>query len=64
MVKFYDLKHEESNGILQLVLKLDESEIVKNKKLERVSITLMNRAFFQKPPNVENEDSLQVNNPL
>ena len=49
MIKFYNLSHEEAKGVAKFVIKLDESEILKNKKLERVSITLMNRALDQKP---------------
>ena len=45
MVQFYDMTQEECNGILKFVIKLDESEIVKGQKMERVSITLMNRAL-------------------
>lgn len=45
MVQFFDITHEECNGILKFVIKLDESEIVKGQKMERVSLTLMNRAL-------------------
>lgn len=46
MVRFYDVTVEELCGSpLIFVLKLDEAEIVKNQKFERVSITLMNRAL-------------------
>ena len=45
MVQFYDITQEECNGILKFVIKLDESEIVKGQQMERVSITLMNRAL-------------------
>lgn len=45
MVVFYDMTVAECNGLLKFVIKLDESEIVKGQKLERVSITLMNRAL-------------------
>ena len=45
MVKFYGMSVVECGGTLKFVLKLDESEIVKNQKLERVSLTLMNRAL-------------------
>ena len=41
MVEFYNIILEESKG----VLKLDECEIVKEKKMERVTITLINRAL-------------------
>ena len=45
MVVFYDMTVQECNGVLKFVIKLDESEIVKGQKLERVSMTLMNRAL-------------------
>ena len=45
MVQLYDITQEECNGILKFVIKLDESEILKGQKMERVSITLMNRAL-------------------
>ena len=45
MIQFYKLSHEEASGIAKFVIKLDKIEIVKCKKLERVSITLMNRAL-------------------
>ena len=45
MIKFYKLSHEEASGVAKFVIKLDETEIVKCRKLERVSITLMNRAL-------------------
>ena len=45
MVKFYDISVHECNGRLIFVLKLDESELIKGQKLERVSLTLMNRAL-------------------
>lgn len=45
MVKFYNMSVLECGGKLKFVLKLDESEIVKGQKMERVSLTLMNRAL-------------------
>ena len=45
MIRFYKLSHEEASGVAKFVIKLDETKIVKCKKLERVSITLMNRAL-------------------
>ena len=54
MVQFYDIMHEECNGILKFVIKLDESEIVKGQKMERVSLTLMNRVV---DPRVTPKDS-------
>ncbi|MCO5548293.1 hypothetical protein L7F22_001750 [Adiantum nelumboides] len=40
-----DNDDDESSGVLHFVLKLDECELVKKKKLERVTVTLMNRAL-------------------
>lgn len=48
MIKFYELIHEEVNGVAIFVLKLDECELLKGRKLERVSITLMNRALQER----------------
>ena len=45
MVEFYNITLEECKGLLKFVVKLDECEIVKEKKIERVTITLMNRAL-------------------
>ena len=45
MIRFYNLSLEEAQSVVKFVIKLDETEIVKCKKLERVSITLMNRAL-------------------
>lgn len=45
MVEFYGLTFEECKGILKFVIKLDECEVVKEKKMERVTITLMNGAL-------------------
>ena len=45
MVEFYNVTLEECKGVLKFVVKLDECEIVKEKKIERVTITLMNWAF-------------------
>ena len=36
---------EECKGVLELVVKLDKCEIVKEKKIERVTITMMNWAL-------------------
>ena len=52
MVEYYDINFEESGGILKFVIKMDECEILKEKKMERVTITLMNRALA----NVSRED--------
>ena len=45
MIKYYGLAHEECNGKVIFVLKLDECQIVKGHRLERVSLTLMNKAL-------------------
>lgn len=45
MVNFYGMTTEESSNELVFVIKLDECEILKQKKMERVTITLMNRAL-------------------
>ena len=45
MIAYYGLTYEECNGQVVFVLKLDECQIVKGRKLERVSLTLMNRAL-------------------
>ena len=44
-VQFFEIRREECGGVLKFVLKLDECEILKNRKMERVTITLMNRAL-------------------
>ena len=44
-MEFYNITLEECKGVLKFVVKLDECEIVKEKKIERVTITLMNRAL-------------------
>ena len=47
MISFYDISVEKVNAKIVVVLKLDESEIIKGQKMERVSITLMNGALGQ-----------------
>lgn len=54
MVQFYDISVHECSGKLMFVLKLDESEVIKGQKLERVSLTLMNRALD--PTILESDD--------
>lgn len=44
-MEFYDISFEETAGLLKFVIKTDEFKIVKEKKVERVTITLMNRAL-------------------
>ncbi|MCO5552515.1 hypothetical protein L7F22_006027 [Adiantum nelumboides] len=52
-IHFFDINQEECGGVLKFVLKLNECEVLKNKKLERVTITLMNRAL---DPSITKED--------
>ena len=42
MIKYYGIKDHECEGLLKLVMKLDEAQIQKSQKLERISISLMN----------------------
>ncbi len=60
MIKFYNLKHEEVEGVAIFVIKLDESELLKGRKLERVSITLMNRALKQQESEETSQESFSV----
>lgn len=52
-VEFFEISTEECGGVLKFVLKLDECEILKNRKMERVTITLMNRAL---DPSITKDD--------
>ena len=45
MVEFYNSTLEECKGVLKFIVKLEECEIVKEKKIERVTITLMNQTL-------------------
>ena len=45
MVKLYEMSIDECEGKLIFVLKLDEAQIKKSKKMERISISLMNRVL-------------------
>ena len=45
MVKMYGITVDKCNGLLKFVIKLDEAQIQKCQKMERVSISLMNRAI-------------------
>lgn len=45
IIHFYDISTEKVDSKIVLVLKLDESELIKGQKMERVSITLMNGAL-------------------
>lgn len=55
MVQYYDISLEETGGKLIFVLKLDECQVVKGQRLERVSLTLMSRAL--KGSGLEKEDA-------
>ena len=44
IVEFYNITLE-TKGVLKFVTKLDICEIVKKKKIERVTIIMMNEAF-------------------
>ena len=59
MIQFYNLTYEEALGVAKFVIKLDETKIVKGRKLERVSITLMNRAQSA-PQNEETQKQFSV----
>lgn len=45
MIRFYGLTHDECGGKVAFVLKLDECQVVKGQRPERVSLTMMNRAL-------------------
>ena len=45
MIQFYGLTIDECGGNAIFVLKLDECQVVKGQGLQRVSVTLMNRAL-------------------
>ena len=65
MIQFYKLSHEEASSLAKFVIKLDETKIVKCKKLERVSITLMNRALSSSESNNAKEKfSVQSKNKI
>lgn len=49
MVEFYNITHAETKGVLNFVLKMDECEILNEQKMERVAITLMDRAMVNMP---------------
>lgn len=60
MVKYYRISLEETNSLLKVVIKLDECEILKQKKMERVTITLMNRALN---PHLDAEGNIDKKHP-
>lgn len=53
-VQFFEVTTEECGGVLKFVLKLDECEMIKSQKVERVTITLMNRTL---EPSITKEDA-------
>ncbi|MCO5553991.1 hypothetical protein L7F22_007517 [Adiantum nelumboides] len=54
VVQLFEVTCEECNGVLKFVIKLDECELVKETKVEQVTITLMNRAL---------DESISANDP-
>ena len=60
MVKYYNITMVEVNGKLQFVLKLDECDILKQKKTERITVTLMNRALQSKSTNGNDVNAFSV----
>ena len=48
MIRYYGVTHSECNGKILFVLKLDECQVVKGQRLERVSITMMSRVLVGK----------------
>lgn len=63
IVKFYNITSESVSKLI-LVLKLDESEVIKGQKLERVSITLMNGALSNATNSVDLNFSVQSENDI
>ena len=61
MIKFYELFHEGTNGVTNLVIKPHESKILKCRRLERVSITLMIRTPLVELPPLEGDSFLKKN---
>ncbi|KAH7276538.1 hypothetical protein KP509_39G011100 [Ceratopteris richardii] len=54
MVELYNINHAKRKGVLSFVLKMDECEILNDRKMERVVITLMDRAM----ENISKDDPL------
>ena len=44
-VHLLDMNWEESNGVLKFFLKLNKCKVLKNRRLKRFTITLMNKAL-------------------
>lgn len=53
-VQYFKVTTSECSGMLKLALKLDECELLKCKKMQRVTITLMNRAL---DPSITKKDA-------
>lgn len=64
LVEFYSLTNEKVNNKLIIVLKLDESEIIKGQKMERVSLTLMNGALLNSEHSADFPFSVQSENDI
>ena len=45
MISFYIISHKEASSKAIFVIKIDDIEVIKFKKLERVSIAFMNRVL-------------------
>ena len=58
-MEFYDISYEEVEGLLKFVIKLDECEIIKENKVECVTVILMNRAL-NKPRKENNSKYFSV----
>ena len=58
MVIFYHITPSEVDNKLVFVLKLDECEVLKQRKTERITITLMNRALQKTSQEPVNKNSL------
>ena len=45
MVRYYNIWEQDHEGKLVFVMKIDEAQIQKSQKMERISISLMNKAL-------------------
>jgi hypothetical protein len=48
LVHLYDIRHDEVGGVLKVCLKMDETIWAGDKKMERLTVTVMNRALAGK----------------
>ena len=62
MIQYYGLTVEETGGNVVFVFKLDECQVVKGQRLERIGLTLMSRALKGKPLESQDLDASQENN--